>query len=95
MNLCGVICGRSLIRLDRYIFLSKLSGFHEAFASATILSVNNPTHFQRLALTTGNSSFAHETNLNFLMQMALKKVAYAPFAYLVDQVNEKPNRPRI
>lgn len=30
-----------------------------------------------------------ETDVNFLLEMALDKVAYLPFAYIVDQVRFK------
>ncbi|CAH0551874.1 unnamed protein product [Brassicogethes aeneus] len=59
-------------------------GFHEGIANAISLSVNNPTHLYRVGLYNNNTDI-YETNINFLMSMALKKVAYAPFAYLVDQ----------
>ncbi|KAF5304689.1 hypothetical protein FQA39_LY09466 [Lamprigera yunnana] len=58
--------------------------FHEGIANAVVLSIINPTHLQRIGLIR-NDSNAFETNIQFLLQMALKKVAYAPFAYLVDQ----------
>ncbi|XP_030764811.1 angiotensin-converting enzyme-like isoform X2 [Sitophilus oryzae] len=59
-------------------------GFHEAVANAIILSVFNPTHFYRMGLS-NNKTEGYEHNINFLMLMALRKVAYAPFAYIVDQ----------
>lgn len=66
---------------DQSIFL----GFHEGVANAILLSVFNPSHFYRTGLMNNNTE-VYERNINFLMLMALKKVAYAPFAYLVDQV---------
>lgn len=51
-----------------------------------VLSVYNPVHFHRVGLF-NNSTDSYELNMNFLMTMALQKVAYAPFALLVDQVN--------
>ncbi|KAF7283980.1 hypothetical protein GWI33_022798 [Rhynchophorus ferrugineus] len=59
-------------------------GFHEGVANAVILSVFNPTHFYRMGLSR-NRTDIYENNINFLMLMALRKVAYAPFAYVVDQ----------
>ncbi|XP_049820777.1 angiotensin-converting enzyme-like isoform X2 [Aethina tumida] len=59
-------------------------GFHEGIANAIGLSVFNPVHLHRVGLF-NNSTDIYETNVNFLMTMALKKIAYAPFAYLVDQ----------
>ncbi|KRT84530.1 Peptidase [Oryctes borbonicus] len=61
-------------------------GFHEGLANAIVLSVYNPVHFHRVGLF-NNSTDTYELNMNFLMTMALKKVAYAPFALLVDQVS--------
>jgi len=31
-------------------------------------------------------NYVSETGMNFLLMMALEKVAYLPFAYIVDQV---------
>ncbi|XP_066152228.1 angiotensin-converting enzyme-like isoform X2 [Euwallacea fornicatus] len=59
-------------------------GFHEGVSNAVLLSVTNPAHFTKIGLTKNNTE-VYEWNMNFLMLMALKKVAYAPFAYLVDQ----------
>ncbi|XP_050500285.1 angiotensin-converting enzyme-like [Diabrotica virgifera virgifera] len=59
-------------------------GFHEGLANAIVLSVFNPKHLWRVGLF-NNKTDTVETNINFLMLMALKKVAYAPFAYLIDQ----------
>ncbi|KAG5890660.1 hypothetical protein JTB14_034948 [Gonioctena quinquepunctata] len=59
-------------------------GFHEGVANAIILSVYNPKHLWRVGLLNNNTD-NYESNINFLMLMALKKVAYAPFAYLVEQ----------
>lgn len=60
-------------------------GFHEGVSNAIVLSILNPIHLHRVGLF-NNKTDTYETNINFLMLMALKKVAYAPFAYLVDQV---------
>lgn len=60
-------------------------GFHEGVANAITLSVFNPVHLRRVGLFNNNTEI-YESNINFLLLMALKKVAYAPFAYLVDQV---------
>nr|CAI5817344.1 unnamed protein product [Callosobruchus analis] len=52
-------------------------GFHEGVANAIILSVFNPVHFRRVGLFENNTDL-YELNINFLMLMALRKVAYAP-----------------
>ncbi|XP_063977804.1 angiotensin-converting enzyme-like [Diachasmimorpha longicaudata] len=61
-----------------------LPGFHEAVSDAMELSVMNPRHLQRIGLY-NNSTDDYESNINFLMLMALRKVVYLPFAYIVDQ----------
>ncbi|XP_058794125.1 angiotensin-converting enzyme-like [Phymastichus coffea] len=68
-----------------FIFRSEaLPGFHEAVSNAISLSVFNPQHLHRIGLY-NNSTDDYESNMNFLMLMALQKVAYLPFAYIVDQ----------
>ncbi|CAH1164170.1 unnamed protein product [Phaedon cochleariae] len=59
-------------------------GFHEGVANAIVLSVFNLKHLWRVGLFNTNTD-NYELNINFLMLMALKKVAYAPFAYLLEQ----------
>ncbi|XP_054281333.1 angiotensin-converting enzyme-like [Macrosteles quadrilineatus] len=59
-------------------------GFHEAMSEAIGLSVMTPRHMHRIGLL-GNITDDYETKINFLLEMALEKVAYLPFAYLVDQ----------
>ncbi|KAK9873973.1 hypothetical protein WA026_002324 [Henosepilachna vigintioctopunctata] len=58
-------------------------GFHEGVSNAISLSVYNPTHLHLVGLF-NNDTIDYETNIKFLFGMALKKVAYASFAYLVD-----------
>lgn len=64
-----------------------VAGFHEGVANAIVLSVSNPIHLRRVGLFNNNTD-VYESDINFLLLMALKKVAYAPFAYLVDQVKQ-------
>lgn len=59
--------------------------FHEAVANAATLSVYNLPHLQRVGLYQNKSHDAYEVSMNFLMSMALEKVAYLPFAFMVDQ----------
>ncbi|KAG8034806.1 hypothetical protein G9C98_007882 [Cotesia typhae] len=71
-----------------FIFRNEaLPGFHEAISDAIELSVMNPRHFQRIGLY-NNSTEDYESNINFLMLMALRKVVYLPFAYIIDQVGQ-------
>ncbi|KAL3288649.1 hypothetical protein HHI36_003082 [Cryptolaemus montrouzieri] len=58
-------------------------GFHEGIANAISLSVYNPTHLHLVGLF-NNDTTDYETNMKFLFGMALGKLAYAPYAYLVD-----------
>ncbi|XP_045782320.1 angiotensin-converting enzyme-like isoform X2 [Maniola jurtina] len=59
--------------------------FHEAVANAATLSVYNIPHLQRMGLYQNKSHDPYEVGMNFLMSMALEKVAYLPFAFMVDQ----------
>ncbi|XP_048002165.1 angiotensin-converting enzyme-like [Leguminivora glycinivorella] len=59
--------------------------FHEAVANAATLSVYNLPHLQRVGLYQNKSHDPYEVSMNFLMTMALEKVAYLPFAFMVDQ----------
>ncbi|PSN37551.1 Angiotensin-converting enzyme [Blattella germanica] len=59
-------------------------GFHEAVGDAITLSVSNPRHLQRIGLL-NNVTDDYETSMNYLLTTALEKVAYLPFAYIVDQ----------
>ena len=69
------------------MFISEklFKGFHEAVSNAIGLTIFTPQHLHRIGLY--NSTEDYESNINFLMLMALRKVAYLPFAYIVDQVN--------
>ncbi|CAB3241567.1 unnamed protein product [Arctia plantaginis] len=59
--------------------------FHEAVANAATLSVYNLPHLQRVGLYQNKSHDPYEVGMNFLMTMALEKIAYLPFAFMVDQ----------
>ncbi|KAG6444329.1 angiotensin-converting enzyme isoform X2 [Manduca sexta] len=59
--------------------------FHEAVANAATLSVYNLPHLQRIGLYQNKTHDPYEVSMNFLMTMALEKVAYLPFAFMVDQ----------
>ncbi|XP_061381420.1 angiotensin-converting enzyme-like [Danaus plexippus] len=59
--------------------------FHEAVANAATLSVYNLPHLQRVGLYQNRTHDQYEVSMNFLMSMALEKVAYLPFAFMVDQ----------
>ncbi|XP_033208266.1 angiotensin-converting enzyme-like isoform X2 [Belonocnema kinseyi] len=61
-----------------------IPGFHEAVSDAVGLTIFTPQHLHKLGLY-NNTLDDYESNINFLMLMALQKVAYLPFAYVVDQ----------
>ncbi|XP_017788851.1 PREDICTED: angiotensin-converting enzyme-like [Habropoda laboriosa] len=61
-----------------------LPGFFEAVSDAIELSVFTPQHLSKIGLH-DNSTDDYGSDINFLMLMALRKVAYMPFAYIVDE----------
>ncbi|XP_068231191.1 angiotensin-converting enzyme-like [Palaemon carinicauda] len=72
-------------------------GFHEAIGDLIALSVSTPSHLENVLHLTpggevkpGTSSSSDYTDdekrdLNFLMRMALEKIAFLPFGYLIDK----------
>jgi len=61
-------------------------GFHEGVGNILSLAVGTATYFQKLGLLGEDVDIAdEETNINILFDMALQKIAYLPFAYLVDK----------
>ncbi|XP_063906730.1 angiotensin-converting enzyme [Zophobas morio] len=58
--------------------------FHEAIGEAIGLSVGTPKHLQSLGLVQ-NSVEDSAVDINFLYSMALDKVVFLPFAYVVDK----------
>ncbi|XP_011693486.1 PREDICTED: angiotensin-converting enzyme-like isoform X1 [Wasmannia auropunctata] len=61
-----------------------IPGFHEAVSNAIGLSILTHQHLHKIGLH-DNSTYDYDSSINFLMLMALRKVAYLPFAYIVDQ----------
>uniref|UniRef100_A0A9D2XN38 Angiotensin-converting enzyme n=1 Tax=Nothobranchius furzeri TaxID=105023 RepID=A0A9D2XN38_NOTFU len=59
-------------------------GFHEAIGDLMSLSVLTPKHLHKINLLESATS-DEETDLNFLLNMALEKIAFLPFGYLIDQ----------
>lgn len=59
-------------------------GFHEAIGDVLALSVSTPKHLQSIGLLDKVESNS-ESDINFLMSMALDKIAFLPFGYLMDQ----------
>ncbi|XP_051035002.1 angiotensin-converting enzyme isoform X2 [Phodopus roborovskii] len=59
-------------------------GFHEAIGDVLALSVSTPKHLHNLNLLSSEGG-GYEHDINFLMKMALDKIAFIPFSYLIDQ----------
>lgn len=61
-------------------------GFHEGVADILSLAVGTATYFQKLGLLGEDVDIADEqTNINILFDMALERIAFLPFGYLVDK----------
>ncbi|KAL8582108.1 hypothetical protein ACOMHN_004028 [Nucella lapillus] len=58
--------------------------FHEAVGDTISLSVQTPKHLHQIGLLPSLVD-DRESELNFLMSMALQKIAFLPFGYLIDQ----------
>ncbi|XP_066442305.1 angiotensin-converting enzyme isoform X2 [Eleutherodactylus coqui] len=59
-------------------------GFHEAIGDVLSLSVSTPGHLQKIGLLENVAEDA-ESDINYLLKMALEKIAFLPFGYLIDQ----------
>ncbi|XP_042639493.1 angiotensin-converting enzyme [Orycteropus afer afer] len=59
-------------------------GFHEAIGDVLALSVSTPQHLHSINLLSSEGG-GYEHDINFLMKMALDKVTFIPFSYLVDE----------
>merc|ERR1711970_954039 len=61
-------------------------GFHEGVADVLSLAVGTATYFQMLGLVGEEVDISDEqTNINILFDMALERIAFLPFGYLVDK----------
>uniref|UniRef100_A0A671F1S6 Angiotensin-converting enzyme n=1 Tax=Rhinolophus ferrumequinum TaxID=59479 RepID=A0A671F1S6_RHIFE len=59
-------------------------GFHEAIGDVLALSVSTPKHLHSINLLSSDGD-SYEQDINFLMKIALDKIAFIPFSYLIDQ----------
>lgn len=59
-------------------------GFHEAIGDVLSLSVSTPGHLKTIGLLTEITEDP-ESDINYLLKMALEKIAFLPFGYLIDQ----------
>ena len=61
-------------------------GFHEGVADILSIAVNTASYFKRLNLLDEDlDDTEKETNINILFNMALSKLVFMPFGYLVDK----------
>ncbi|XP_059487086.1 angiotensin-converting enzyme-like [Neocloeon triangulifer] len=58
-------------------------GFHEAVGDVIALSVKNPQHYATIGLLPEYTD-SYENSINTLLRFALSKVAFLPFAVLID-----------
>ncbi|XP_028823415.1 angiotensin-converting enzyme isoform X2 [Denticeps clupeoides] len=63
-------------------------GFHEAIGDVMALSVSTPKHLQSIGLL-DKVEDNHDSTINYLMSVALDKIAFLPFGYLMDQFRWK------
>ncbi|KAL3836683.1 hypothetical protein ACJMK2_022105 [Sinanodonta woodiana] len=59
-------------------------GFHEGMADIVTLSFQTPEHLKKIGFL-DDVPAQNEGDINFLLRMALSKVAFLPFGYLIDQ----------
>uniref|UniRef100_A0A1L8DR16 Angiotensin-converting enzyme n=1 Tax=Nyssomyia neivai TaxID=330878 RepID=A0A1L8DR16_9DIPT len=59
-------------------------GFHEAVGDVLSLSVSSPKHLEKVGLLK-DFKFDEESQINQLLNLALDKLAFLPFAYTVDK----------
>ncbi|KAJ8284556.1 hypothetical protein COCON_G00034060 [Conger conger] len=59
-------------------------GFHEAIGDVLALSVSTPKHLNSIGLLDKVES-NNESDINYLISIALDKIAFLPFGYLIDQ----------
>ena len=61
-------------------------GFHEGIADILSLAVGTASYYKRLGLLSDEVDISDkETNINILFNMALAKLVFMPFGYLVDK----------
>ena len=58
-------------------------GFHEAIGDLMAISVQTPTHLKEIGLLDKVEN-DKEADINYLLSMALEKIAFLPFGYLMD-----------
>ncbi|RWS23656.1 angiotensin-converting enzyme-like protein, partial [Leptotrombidium deliense] len=80
----GHIVYDMLYRHQPLVFKSGANpGFHEALGDLIALSVSTPEHLKKVGLLSDYTEDERNV-INFQLQMALEKVAFLPFGYLID-----------
>ncbi|XP_071477394.1 angiotensin-converting enzyme-like [Diadema antillarum] len=71
---------------DQHVFLRRGAnpGFHEAVGDTIALSVVTPDYLHTIGLL-DNNHVDKERDINYLMKMALEKIAFLPFGLLIDK----------
>lgn len=63
------------------------SGFHEAIGDTLALAVKTPKHLKEIGLLDESTDIDdYETSINFLFSIALEKIAFLPFSYIMDRL---------
>lgn len=79
-------CFLQLTLISLVWLFSILLGFHEAVGDTLALSVTTPKHLKEIGLLDPSTpTDDYETSINFLLSMALEKIAFLPFGYLIDK----------
>lgn len=62
-------------------------GFHEAIGDLIALSVSSPEHLSKVGLLQREEDELKQSkvNLNYQLKMALEKIVFLPFAYVMDK----------
>lgn len=61
-------------------------GFHEAVGDTLALSVQTPKHLKEIGLLDSSTVIDdYETSINFQFSMALSKIVFLPFGYIMDK----------
>lgn len=84
-HVMGLIQYSILYKNQSIIFRSGANpGFHDAVGATIALSVSTTKHLRKIGLLT-NFTDNKESNLNALMVVALQKIAFLPYSYLIDK----------
>jgi peptidyl-dipeptidase A len=65
------------------------TGFHEAIGDTLALSVATPKHLALVGLMNSTSDAKKDSQLAFLLKMAMEKIAFLPYGYILDMYRWK------